>query len=422
MGRRHGKGAAAPRPPRVLIVTRAVPGADSSAGERRLVHVSAMLAERATVDLVSVGTDRPGDEADRIRALRIERGVHVPYGGLPVDMVRTLRGRRYGLVVLEAWDVAAAALPLLRDCQPHALLAVDSVDLHFLRNARAAATTGREDPELEASTARELAAYRSADVRIFVSEAERDLYEGLPGAVRSANVVIPIVVEEQPHASRSPQRGEVVFVGPMWHAPNHDGVTWFCSEVWGEVRRSAPEARLRIIGSNAWGYPLDTSALTECPGVTVEGFVPDLRRVYATATVVVAPLRFGAGMKGKVCEAMAAGVPVVTTTVGAEGIRATPGRDLLVADDPGDFARAVVTVLGDGQRAAAVAAAGAAAIARQCGTAVVRPEVHALLDMVDPGGPPLRERFPPRQLPRLAAAAAWRLGRRLQAQRQRASR
>jgi len=423
MGRRSVKpGSGRRRPPRVLVVTRAVPGADSSAGERRLVHISAMLAERARVDLVSVGTDRPGDEQDRIRALWVDHGVKVPFGGQPVDMVRTLRGRRYDLILVEAWDVAEGALPVLRECQPRAVLAVDSVDLHFLRTARAAATTGRADPEQEARTSRELEAYRAADVRVFVSDAERRLYEGLPGAVPSANVVLPIVVQELSPVARAPRSDEVVFVGPMWHAPNHDGASWFCTEVWGQVRRSVPEARFRIIGSNAWGYPMDTTALAESPGVTVEGFVADLSRVYATATVVVAPLRFGAGMKGKVCEAMAAGAPVVTTTVGAEGIRAVPGRDLLVADDPVEFARAVVAVLVDGHLAASVGAAGATAIGLQCGAAVVRPQVHALLARIEPQDTSLRDRLPTRQMPRLAVAAAWRLGRRLQARRQQASR
>lgn len=415
------KPASGRRSPRVLVITRAVPGADSSAGERRLVHISAMLAERGRVDLVSVGTDRPGDEPERIRVLRLDHGVNVPYGGRPVNMVRTLRGRGYGLILIEAWGVAEATLPILRQCQPRAVLAVDTVDLHFLRDARAAVTTGQPDPEQQARATREMETYHSADTRIFISEAERDLYEWLPGAVTSANAVIPIVVQEQSTACRAPRQDEVVFVGPMWHAPNHDGVSWFCSEIWDDVRSSLPAARFRIIGSNAWGYAMDTTALAECPGVTVEGFVADLASVYARATVVVAPLRFGAGMKGKVCEAMAAGVPVVTTTVGAEGIRAVPGRDLLVADDPASFAAAVVAVLVDGPLAASVGAAGAAAVTRQCAPAVVRPEVHALLPEVMQNGP-ARDRYRTRQAPKLAVAAAWRLGRRLQARRQSASR
>lgn len=382
--------------------------------------MSAMLAERSRVDLVSVGTDRPGDEGARIAALR-DRSVKVPFGGRPVDLLRTLRGRGYGLVLLEAWDVAEQALPVLSSFRPRPVLAVDTVDLHFLRDARAATTTGVADPEHTARASRELATYGSADIRIFVSDAERELYEGLPGAVRSANAVIPIVVEQH-RGPRAPRPGEAVFVGPLWHAPNHDGVSWFCSEVWDLIRSAVPGAHLRVIGSNAWSYALDTTSIAACPGVTVDGFVPDLGSAYSRASVAVAPLRFGAGMKGKVCEAMAAGVPVVTTTVGAEGIRAVPGRELLVADDPAAFAGAVVSVLEDGHLAATIGAAGATAITRQCGVAAVRPAVHALLADVGPPGRAPRDHFWTRQLPRLAAAAAWRQSRRLQARRQRASR
>jgi len=215
----------------------------------------------------------------------------------------------------------------------------------------------------------------------------------------------------------------VVFVGGLWHPPNWDGVFWFCAEVWPHVRAAVPDATFRLIGSNAWSLPIDTPTLTAAPGVVVEGFVADLGAVYAAAAVVVAPVRFGAGMKGKVCEAMAAGVPVVTTTVGAEGIHAVAGRDLLVADDPEAFAAAVVSLLGDPERAAAVGAAGAAAIQAQCSTDVVRPAVHGLVEVaVAAGATRLRPDTPPpgtrevaRVLPWRAAAAGWRLGRRLQA-------
>lgn len=410
------------RAPRVLVIAAAIPGADSSAGERRLVRIVGMLAERADVELVSVGPDRPGDEPERIRALQSIERVKVPYGGRPVHLPRVLAGRSYGLILVEAWTTAELALPIVRRHQPRAVVAVDTVDLHFLRDARAAAATGLSDPRREIHVARELKTYGAADVRIFVSDAERALYEGLSGAVTTGNTVIPIIVEERSPSPRAPRPSEVVFVGPMWHFPNHDGLSWLCSEIWPQVRRTVPDAHLRIVGSNAWAAPVDTSPFTDCPGVTLAGFVPRLSDVYAEAAVAVAPLRFGAGMKGKVCEAMAAAVPVVTTTVGAEGIRAVPGRDLLVADDPDGFARGIATLLEDDRMAASIGMAGAEAVQLQCGPAVVRPAVHALLGDVAPPARSSAGRATAGQLPRLAVSAGWRVARRLQALRQLAAR
>jgi glycosyltransferase involved in cell wall biosynthesis len=399
-----------------------IPGTDSSAGERRLVRMAAMLAERATVDLVATGTARPTDESARIDALQATGGagaVRVPYGGRPVHLARLLRGPRYELILAEGWEIAEQVLPLVRRHQTEAALAVDTVDLHFLRNARAATVLGVSHPGHERTMARELRTYHAADIRIFVSEVERELYGSFPDSRADHNPVIPIIVDET-SVARTPRRGEVAFVGGLWHAPNMDGVLWFCSDVWPRVRECLPDAQLRLFGSNAWSVPIDTTRLAACLGVAVEGYVADLGAVYAGTGAVVAPVRFGAGMKGKVCEAMAAGVPVVTTSVGVEGIRALPGRDLLVADDPAAFAHAVVSLLGNDDLAASVGAAGSAAIRAQCGADVVRPAVHGLLRGLRPARRSMTPALRGGEAPRRAAAAWWRLGRRLHARYQRA--
>ncbi|MHB1534369.1 MAG: glycosyltransferase [Acidimicrobiales bacterium] len=395
---------------RVLIISRTIPGADSSAGERRLAALAAMLAERAPVDLVSTGSLRPSDESARLRALRVNGTVRVPYGAKPVRLTGVLTGTRYALIVAESWQVCEQAAPLVRRFQPQAVFAVDTVDLHFVRDAREDQIKGSADPNRDRARMRELSTYVAADVRVFTSEVERELYEKLPLSRCDHNLIIPIIVEQAP-LERHPRKGEVVFVGGLWHRPNLDGIIWFCAEVWPRIQARVPHARLRVIGSNAWSVPVDASELTGRPGVTLEGFVADLGPVYAGSSVAVAPLRFGAGVKGKVCEAMAAGVPVVTTSIGAEGIRALRDRDLLVADDEAAFAQAVVSLLEDSDLAAKVGASGAVAIQSQCGRDVVRPEVQKLL-LLD--SPPARPPTRSSELSLRAAGTGWRLGRRLQ--------
>jgi glycosyltransferase involved in cell wall biosynthesis len=136
----------------------------------------------------------------------------------------------------------------------------------------------------------------------------------------------------------------MLFVGAMHRDANIDAVRWFHDEMLPRVRAAVPAARLTVVGAEP---PPSIRALAAGPGVEVTGFVDALEPYYARAAVFVAPLRIAGGIAGKTLDALAAGCPVVTTTLGNEAFGATPGAHLLTADTPADFAAAVVRVLGD---------------------------------------------------------------------------
>lgn len=140
----------------------------------------------------------------------------------------------------------------------------------------------------------------------------------------------------------------VLFTGAMDYLPNIEGVVWFAKEIWPLVRTERPRARFVIVGPR----PADAVRALHDPelGIEVRGRVPDVRDALAEAAVCVAPLRIARGIQNKVLEAMASTRPVVTTTAAFEGVSATPGRDLLVADDPGVFAGEIVDLLSDPSR------------------------------------------------------------------------
>jgi glycosyltransferase involved in cell wall biosynthesis len=142
----------------------------------------------------------------------------------------------------------------------------------------------------------------------------------------------------------------VVFFGLLSYIPNVDGVIHFVNDIWPRIAESHPEARCKIIGG---GPP---PSLLELAGLKVEltGFVDDLRPHLAAASVVVVPLRMGGGTRLKIVEAMAMGKAIVSTTLGAEGIDATTGRDLLIEDGSEAFANAVNSLLSDPERAARI--------------------------------------------------------------------
>ncbi|MGH8209786.1 MAG: TIGR03087 family PEP-CTERM/XrtA system glycosyltransferase [Steroidobacteraceae bacterium] len=162
--------------------------------------------------------------------------------------------------------------------------------------------------------------------------------------------------------ARAPQKGSqgpaLVFTGQMDYWPNIDGVSWFVERVWGRIRAVVPEVRLFIVGSRPSKKVL---RLCATPGVTVTGFVADIREYLCGESVCLAPLRVARGIQNKVLEAMAMGRAVIATTQAAEGIRAEPGKEILVADGDEAFAAATVELLGDPQKAARIGSA-----ARRC--------------------------------------------------------
>lgn len=146
-----------------------------------------------------------------------------------------------------------------------------------------------------------------------------------------------------------------MFTGALHTLPNRDGIVWFCSEIWPRIRAQVPEARLDIVGSRP---PRNVASLDQLDGVAVHADVPAVPPFLGRARVAVVPLRIGSGSRLKVLEALAAGRPVVGTTIGVEGLEAVAGRHLLVEDEPEAFARAVVMLLTGDDQAQALARSG----------------------------------------------------------------
>jgi sugar transferase (PEP-CTERM/EpsH1 system associated) len=149
--------------------------------------------------------------------------------------------------------------------------------------------------------------------------------------------------------------GRLVFVGSMDWDPNEDGVSWFLNEVYPRIRRTAPNANLAIVGRNP-SSRLRTLASRQ-PDVELTGRVSDVRPYLSEAEVVIVPLRVGGGTRIKIPEAMAMSKAVVSTTIGAEGLPFRSGREISIADQPEDFAEAVIALLHDRSFRTSIAAA-----------------------------------------------------------------
>lgn len=172
-----------------------------------------------------------------------------------------------------------------------------------------------------------------------------------------------------------PIQYDVVFTGKMDFRPNIDAMLWFGEQVWPTIRAQCPEATCAIVGKRP--HPrLD--GLRHVPGITITGFVEDVRPYLLGAGVYVVPLRVGGGTRLKLIEAMACGKAIVSTTVGAEGFDITPGEHLILADTPIDFAQAVVALLNNPNRRANLGAAGQILAQNQYGWDVLIPQLEAV--------------------------------------------
>lgn len=324
---------------------------DKAAGDKRLFVMLEMLAKRHQVDLC-IFEPSGSEEEERQRYARI--GVRLlPYRDRFLEHISAAMSRRsYDIGLFEFYPLALGRAWEFRRYNPSAKVIVDSVDVHFAREEAAAALGIGTLEEAQNTKKWELSTYRDADAVIVVSTLDRDILQAQENM--SPLILVPIILAQRTRPKRERAR-EAVFVGGFRHPPNEDGIIWFTEKVWPIVRAAEPDAILTIIGSNATPT---VERLGEKEGVQLLGYVPETDPYLDRAAISVAPLRYGAGMKGKVCEAMASGLPVVTTSVGAQGLDAVSGEHMEIADDADQFAESVIRLFRDPVAAERLGAAG----------------------------------------------------------------
>lgn len=326
--------------PQVLIVDALTPQPDRDSGSLRLVNLMRLLIEEgAHVVFLPANRSADGAYTTALQQLGVECW-HAPYAaGIPAWLRE--HGPRFDVAMLSRHYVAREFLPLLRKHAPQARVLFDTVDLHYLRERRAAELSGDATAMRVAMRTRELelALIAQADATLVVSDSERMLLaKDAPQA--------DVRVLSNLHAIGAPgpcwsQRQDLLFVGGFRHPPNVDAVQWFVREVFPRLRAARPSLQFHCIGGDV---PVDVQALSQADGVRIHGHVPDLQPWLDGCRVSVAPLRYGAGVKGKVNQAMAHGLPVVATTPAVEGMHLVDGQDVLIADDAAAFADAVLRV------------------------------------------------------------------------------
>jgi GT2 family glycosyltransferase/glycosyltransferase involved in cell wall biosynthesis len=326
----------------ILVVDVATPDASRDSGSLRLISMMRLLVEDGWHVVFAPDDGRADDAAIReLGRFGIEVIARPWVDGVPSWLAS--HAEDLHAAILSRHMVASQYTSFVRRHAPQAKVIFDTVDLHFLREERAAQRGSNASMARQAATTREqeLKLIAEADTTFVVSDYERDLLSRL---MPSANVdLLSNIHEVYGRTGVHAGRRDLLFVGGFGHPPNADAMNWMASEILPALRRVAPDANIFVAG----GVPEGNRRLLADAGLRMLGRVPDLEPLMSSALASIAPLRFGAGVKGKINMAMSHGLPVIGTTVAVEGMRLENGVDVLVADTADAFASAYARLVRD---------------------------------------------------------------------------
>lgn len=361
---------------RVLLLTQVLPYPPDSGPKVKTYHVLSYLAQQHEITLVSFV--RASDKPEHIQHLKTlcEQVITVPItrsktrdlrfllaslrSGQPWMMLRdqrpemqaalaALQEQHFDVVHADQTNMGQYALPFAG--------ARKVLDLHnalWMLYRRLAETTPTTSP-MKYLLQRDwplLKTYegwlcRQFDAVTAVTDEDRQLL--IEAGAQDDIAVIPIAIDtdEQALINRRPAGPHIVHIGTMYWPPNVDGITWFLDEVYPLVKAQVPDVRCTLIGARPPESIVRRGSADRTLNVT--GYVDDPLPFLEDASMMVVPLRAGGGMRVKILNALAQGIPMVSTTVGCEGIGVTDGEDILIADDAAAFADATVRLLNDAE-------------------------------------------------------------------------
>ena len=335
----------------VLVLGHWLPAMDRSAGGLRAFTILEILREEGYI--VVFGADREKSEhvwlfgsqqeLNQNEAIFERLSIEVLYGSKAVLRHLHEKGYEYRFVVLSYPEVAYRYFSYVRAYAINAKVIYDPVDLHWLRMKRESGIKDDDVLRQQSEDYRKMERFNAAasDIVFAVTPEERSQ---ILEEVKNAGVeVIPTIHACVDSVKPLAGRKNLLFVGHYAHSPNEDAVCYFVKEIFPLIRQDIPGVVFYMVGS----HMTETVQSLASRDVVAVGYVPDLTPYLEGCRVFVAPLRYGAGIKGKIGQSMGFGLPVVTTSLGAEGMNLIDGEHVLVADSPAAFARAVVRLYRD---------------------------------------------------------------------------
>lgn len=324
----------------MLVIGHQWPEPDATAaGERMLWLLEGFLRKGYQITFAS--TSAPGTYEADLESLGIEK-VSIQLNSASFD--RFITTRRFSLVLFDRFLTEEQFSWRVRECLPKALLLLDTEDLHSLRHSRGEAVRqgkawSTSDWLQDPLFYREVASMFRADLNLIISNREMELLTEQIPLLKDKLLYLPfgIISRNNLEGPEFQRRSDFVFIGNGKHRPNLDAISQLKSEIWPLIRRLLPKEKIRIYGAYLPQSILQFHAPFE--GFEVKGWAPDLQAVLSKARVQLAPLRYGAGIKGKILKAAQNGLPTMGTAFGFEGILTVSEAMCFTADTPDDFAK-----------------------------------------------------------------------------------
>jgi glycosyltransferase involved in cell wall biosynthesis len=335
----------------VLVLGHWLPAMDRSAGGLRAFTILEILREEGYV--VVFGADREKlehvwlfgteQELNQYEVIFERLNIEVLYGSKAVLRHLHEKGYEYQFVVLSYPEIAYRYLSYVRAYAINAQVVYDPVDLHWLRMKRESGIKDDDVLRQKSENYRQMERFNAAAADIVFAVTPEEKSQILEEVKNAKVEVIPTIHACVDKVKPLAGRKNLLFVGHYAHSPNEDAVCYFVKEIFHLIRQDIPGVVFYMVGSHI----TETVQSLASRDVVAVGYVPDLTPYLDGCRVFVAPLRYGAGIKGKIAQSMGFGLPVVTTSIGAEGMNLIDGEHVLIADSPAAFARAVVRLYTD---------------------------------------------------------------------------
>ncbi len=328
---------------KVLVLDEHTPRIHADSGSLRLFHLMRCLQDESC-DLHFLPADLSFDPEHTVRLQ--QQGIacyYRPWAKSAYDWLKENAGN-FELIIVCRVSLMSSVYDILRTAAPSAKLVFDTVDLHHVREALEAEISKSVVMKAQAETtkAKEYALIEKCDETWVVSETERfALVADFPEKIIRRISNIHTLRHSTP---KFMERKDILFVGNFRHPPNQDGLQWFLETAWPKIHAKRPDIVLNIAGAPV---PEHLKKIFEKTNVVFHGLVADIEQQIDLARINIAPLRYGAGAKGKISQPLACGLPTIATTVAADGMQLKDGESILIADDADSFSSAILALYED---------------------------------------------------------------------------
>jgi GT2 family glycosyltransferase/predicted nucleic acid-binding Zn-ribbon protein len=323
----------------ILYVDHYVPEPDKDAGSLRTFRILGLLSYLG--HKVTFWPDNLNKSQPYTSELQ-QKGIEVIFGQNNFGKFLDDRKDLYDIAIISRPHIAPKYIDLIRDKMSRCIILFDTVDLHFLRMARQSKLDDTVSKlELEEIKNMEISLMKKSDLTILTSmEEAKLLHMDYP---HFRYILLPTIHIFEGKISDFDSRENMMFIGNFQHPPNVDAASYLLEEIFPKIQNKLPNIQLYVIGPN----PPDSIKKHQSDSIHILGYVKNIDEYFNKCRVMLSPLRFGAGVKGKITQSITRGLPTITTSIGVEGIGLTDNENCMIADDANSFAEKVIKIYND---------------------------------------------------------------------------